>query len=173
LIIFTKVGSKQTNTKCLKNGIYDHWLPLYKLSKITENPRIRIGNESLNRVNTTKSLGVFIDDRLRWEDHIDSISKKVSRGIGAIKLIKPFVPESILKQIYNALVQPYFDYCSLVWQNCNLMLQSKLQKLQNRAARVITGDSWEICSTDVLSKLNWRPLNQIRLEGCFYSYVKY
>jgi hypothetical protein len=74
-----------------------------KLSKITENPRIRIGNESLNRVNTTKSLGVIIDDRLRWEDHIDSISKKVSRGIGAIKLIKPFVPESILKQIYNAL----------------------------------------------------------------------
>ena len=136
-----------------------------KLSKITENPMIRIGNEFLNRVNTTKSLGVIIDDRLRWEDHIDSISKKVSRGIGAIKLIKPFVPESILKQIYNALVQPYFDYCFLVWQNCNLTLQSKLQKLQNRAARVITGDSWEICSTDVLSKLNWRPLNQLRLEG--------
>ena len=136
-----------------------------KLSKITENPMIRIGNEFLNRVNTTKSLGVIIDDRLRWEDHIDSISKKVSRGIVAIKLIKPFVPESILKQIYNALVQPYFDYCFLVWQNCNLTLQSKLQKLQNRAARVITGDSWEICSTDVLSKLNWRPLNQLRLEG--------
>ena len=39
----------------------------------------------------------------------------------------------------------------------------KLQKLQNRAARVITGDNWEIRSKDVLSKLNWQPLNQIRL----------
>ena len=42
-------------------------------------------------------------------------------------------------------------------------MQLKLQKLQNRAARVITGDKWEIRSKDVLSKLNWQPLNQIRL----------
>ena len=78
-------------------------------------------------------------------------------------MIKPYVPKDCLNQIYNALVQPYFDYCSLVWQNCKLELQLKLQKLQNRAARVITGDNWEIRSKDVLSKLNWQPLNQIRL----------
>jgi hypothetical protein len=42
-------------------------------------------------------------------------------------------------------------------------LQLKLQKLQNRAARVITGDNWEIRSKVVLNKLNWQPLNQIRL----------
>ena len=65
-----------------------------------------------------------------------------------------------LSQVYNALVQPYFDYCSLVWQNCKLELQSKLQ---NRAARIITGDNWEIRSKDVLNKLNWLPLNQRRL----------
>ena len=42
-------------------------------------------------------------------------------------------------------------------------LQSKLQKLQNRAARIITGNNWEIRSKDVLNKLNWLPLNQRRL----------
>lgn len=45
-----------------------------------------------------------------------------------------------------------------------MTLQSKLQKLQNRAARVITGDSWEIRSKDILSKLHWQPLNRLRLE---------
>ena len=106
---------------------------------------------------------MIIDDKLKWEDQIDSISKNVSRGIGAIKLIEPYVPKECLSQVYNALVQPYFDYCSLVWQNCKLELQSKLQKLQNRAARIITGDNWEIRSKDVLNKLNWLPLNQRRL----------
>ena len=109
-----------------------------QLSRINVDPTIKIGGESINRVKTTKS-------------------KKVSSGIGAIKLIKLYVPKDCLNQIYNALVQPYFDYCicSLVWQNCKLELQLKLQKLQNRAARVITGDNWEIRSKDVLSKLNW------------------
>ena len=135
----------------------------HNLGKIDKDPVIKIGSETVNRVHTSKRLGVIIDDKLKWEDQIDSISKKVSRGIGAIKLIKPYVPKKCLTQVYNALVQPYFDYCSLVWQNCKLELQLKLQKLQNRAARIITGDNWEIRSKDVLNKLNWLPLNQRRL----------
>ena len=129
----------------------------HNLRKIDKDPVIKIGSETVKRVHTSKSLGVIIDDKLKWEDQIDSISKKVSRGIGAIKLIKPYVPKKCLSQVYNALVQPYFDYCSLVWQNCKLELQSKLQKLQNKAARIITGDNWEIRSKDVLNKLNWLP----------------
>jgi hypothetical protein len=39
-----------------------------------------------------------------------------------------------------SIVLPYFDYCSLVWENCSVYLQDKLQKMQNRAARVITGN---------------------------------
>ena len=37
-----------------------------------------------------------------------------------------------------------------------------MQRLQNRAARVITGDSYEISSSDILTKLNWETLGQMR-----------
>ena len=139
----------------------------HNLGKIDKDPVIKIGSETVNRVHTSKNLGVIIDDKLKWKTQIDSISKKVSRGNGAIKLIKPYVPKKCLTRVYNALVQPCFDYCSLVWQNCKLELQSKLQKLQNRAARIITGDNWEIRSKDVLDKLNWLPLNQRRLTDSY------
>ncbi len=43
-----------------------------------------------------------------------------------------------MQLIYNCLVQPYFDYCSAVWDSCSSYLGNKLQKLQNRAARVLT-----------------------------------
>ena len=135
----------------------------HNLGKIEKDPIIKIGSETVNRVHTSKSLGVIIDDKLKWENQIDSISKKVSRGIGAIKLIKPYLPKKCLTQVYNALVQPYFDYCSLV-QKC---------KLQNRAARIITGDNWEIRSKDVLKKLNWLPLNQLRLTERYCLCAKY
>ena len=39
--------------------------------------------------------------------------------------------------IYNALIQPVFDYCDAVWGNLNKGLASKIQKLQNRPARII------------------------------------
>ena len=48
------------------------------LSKINVDSTIKIGGESINRVKTTKSLGVVSDDKLKWEDNINSISKKVS-----------------------------------------------------------------------------------------------
>ena len=54
-----------------------------------------------------------------------------------MRRMRSFVPLETLKLIYNALVQPYFDYCSPLWDNCGGGLKDKLQRLQNRAARVI------------------------------------
>ena len=68
---------------------------------------------------------------MAWHSHIDI-------GIGTIKRIKPFVSLEILHYIYNALVQPHFYYCSIFWGNCCKTLSEKLQKLQNRAARILT-----------------------------------
>ena len=57
-----------------------------------------------------------------------------------------------------------FTLRSAVWDNCSKLLQEKLQKLQNHAARIITGDSYEIGSCEVLRKLNWTPLIKRRDE---------
>ena len=53
-----------------------------------------------------------------------------------------------------------FDNCSLVWDNFCKYLTNKLQKLQNRAARIITGRTYDVSSDDVLKELNWKPLKQ-------------
>ena len=52
------------------------------------------------------------------------------------------------------MVQPYFDYCSPLWDNCGKVLQDKLQKFQNRAAGIITGASYDVRSADVLDTLD-------------------
>ena len=85
---------------------------------------------------------------------------KVSKGIGMLRRIRQFVPKSTLLRICNAIVLSHFDYCSLVWDNCCEYLTDKLQKLQNRAARIITGKTYDVSSDDVLKELNWEPLKQ-------------
>ena len=52
--------------------------------------------------------------------------------------MRPFISKETAIQIFNALIMPHFDYCSSVWDCLSGYLSDKLQKLQNRAARVIT-----------------------------------
>ena len=93
----------------------------------------------IKRVKETKALGVYIDEFLSWNKHIEVISKKISSGIGAVRKLKPHVDHNTLICAYNALVLPHFDYCREVWDTINLTLCNRLQKLQNRAARIIVG----------------------------------
>ncbi len=82
-------------------------------------------------------LGVQIDEHLDWSKHIEFIADKISSGIGAIREAKEFVDRNTLVLIYNALVQPQFDYCCEIWDVLGQTLSDRVQKLQNRAARII------------------------------------
>ena len=123
-----------------------------------QTPTIRLGDTEVNRVSEIKTLGVVVDDQLLWKNHVDATIAKVSKGIGMLRRMKPYVPKFTLMHVYNALIMPHFDYCSLVWDTCSNYLIENLQKLQNRAARVISGKSYEIRSCEILSELGWRPL---------------
>ena len=48
------------------------------------------------------------------------------------------------------MILPYFDYCSMVWENCGNCALQRLQKMPNRAARLITGKSYEVRSSEIL-----------------------
>jgi hypothetical protein len=101
-----------------------------------------------NRVKATKSSGVHIDERLTWHEHIQNISKKVGAGISGLRRVREFVPLSTLLTIYNSLIQPLFDYCDVVWDSLPAAGASILQKLQNRAPRVITRQGYDIRYSD-------------------------
>ncbi len=90
------------------------------------------------------------------------IIKKVNAGIAVIKRMKTYVSQEFLKTVYNALIQPYFDYCCQLWDTCGIVLKEKLQKCQSRVARVITGASYDIWSADVLATLGWQTLDNRR-----------
>ena len=121
-------------------------------------PRIRIDNKSIEKVTHTRSLGLIIDNRLTWAIHISEISKKVSMAIGAMKRIRPCITTAAAVQTYNFLILPHFDYCSPVWDGLNNELSEKLQKIQNRAARVITKTSYDTRSRLLRKKLHWDTL---------------
>ena len=63
---------------------------------------------------------------------------------------------------YNALIAPHFDYCCEVWDTIGIGLSDRLQKLQNRAARVITDRKNEHGQSELQSEASERTQNQVR-----------
>ena len=119
---------------------------------------IEIDAKLITKVKEAKPLGVIIDEHLSWSNHTGELSKKISLGIGALKRIRPYISERTALQIYQALILPHFDYCSLVWGDCNLTLTDKLKKLQNRATRAITRSNYDSSASFLLNRLNWDDL---------------
>ena len=129
-----------------------------RLNTLTASPTIRMNSTQVSKVRATKSLGVIIADKLDWHSHIEKLTKKIASGIGALKRIRHLIPASTLHLIYQALVKPHFDYCDIVWGNCGKTLRDKLQKLQNRAARVLTFSNYDADTTELLEVLGWKNL---------------
>ena len=86
-----------------------------------------------------KFLGIIIDNKLTWKNHINVICNKISKGIGVMYKLH-MLPIHILKMIYNAIVVPYLNYANIAWGNAADVYLSRLLKLQKRAIRIVNHD---------------------------------
>ena len=87
--------------------------------------------EEIERKRSVKCLGVMLDDALSWKDQVESVRKKCFVGLAKLRRLKMLLSSRTKKQIYNALVLPHFDYCSVVWQEWSMELGKKLERVQN------------------------------------------
>ena len=75
--------------------------------------------------------------------------------------------------MYKSFIQPYFDYCSVVWEGMGSKLALKLRKLQNRAARTITFSSYESNFDPLLQEIRWDRLSIRRIRLLAIEMFKY
>ena len=73
----------------------------------------------------SKLVGVTIDESLTWAEHAAQIIKKLHAGLKASRRVRDFVNTLSLIMIYKASVEPYFTYCSPVWDSLGAGLSQK------------------------------------------------
>jgi len=99
--------------------------------------QISINGTLIKQVQSTKFLGVYLDQHLNWTTHIDSIIGKISKTCGILNKLKYRLPMTILLTIYQSLILPYLQYCAIVWANCSSTKLNSILILQKRAVRAI------------------------------------
>ncbi len=132
-----------------------------KLRSIDSEINIRINENEITRVDSVKSLGVYIDKLNILLGMIILINyvRKLHLLLVHYKRVRSFITIDASIQIYQALIQPHFDYCCTVWDGLGETLSTKLQKLQNRAARVIMRSSYDTDASVLLDNLRWDNLS--------------
>ena len=80
----------------------------------------------------------MIDSTLTWHSQIETISKKISRGIGLLYKIKPFVNIKIMKTLYYSLIYPHLLYDIEVWGTADTTAINSLLVLQKRIVRLLS-----------------------------------
>ena len=97
---------------------------------------------SIKVVSSSKYLGVFIDDKLNFQEHIYHLEKKVSRSVGILRKLKNYLPTHALFKLYYTLMHSHLLYGLIVWGNTYPTFLSKLNTLQNKTLLIVTKSEW-------------------------------
>ena len=110
----------------------------HQLNIITINST-RIGDSEIKPIASAKNLGVVIDNNLSMGNQITKTCSIAFYHIYNIKYIRKYLNRNLTEKIVHALIRSKLDYCnSLLLGLPNFLLQ-KLQRVQNAAAKIITG----------------------------------
>ena len=106
-------------------------------SEIGDFPPLELNDCEIKRVEKTKSLGVIIDEGLKWKDQYKSLIGKLAGGLSSLKKLKDVLPQSKLCDVYHALFESHIRYGNVVWGTISSSELQALQSLQNRALSII------------------------------------
>ena len=109
----------------------------------------------IKQLEEVKLLGVIIDNKLSWDNHIKKVVTKMGNAISIIKRCATNWTHQLVRPAIQALVLSNLDYCSIVWSTTSLSNIRKLQLVQNKAARVALSCGWRTYVIKMQKSLGW------------------
>ena len=120
---------------------------------------ISIVNHLIVPSTCAKNLGVVIDNRLCFSDHISQMCKSIYLEIRRLKQVSKYLNQTSLKTLASSFILSRLDYCNALLVNLPKCHIDKLQKLQNYAAKTILNKSLRDHVKPCFIELHWLPVN--------------
>ena len=104
-----------------------------------------------------KSLGVWIDSNLQFDNHVKKLCNKINGTLSFINKKKKYFTLETRKLMIDSLIFSSIRYCNIIWGKCNKTNRENIQKCINFAAKVVSnghhGKRDHV--TPLLQKLDW------------------
>lgn len=126
-------------------------------------PKLHFGGQPIPVVDQHKHLGITFSKDLRYKEHVNKIIRKVNITLSPIYPVAKFLTRSVLDQIYKTYVRPHFDYCDIIYDGHITTYDAiRLERLQNRAARLVTWTHFRTPTDKLKEDLGWENLETRR-----------
>ncbi len=178
LTIAARISACLANISC---WMKDHHLQLNlaktELLVVSANPSFHhnctfhLGSSIITPSKTARNLGVVIDVKLNFTDHITETARSCRFALYNIKKIRPFLSEHATQLLVQALVLSRLDYCNALLAGLSANSIKPLQLIQNTAARLIFNEPKRTHVTPLFIKVHWLPIAaRIKFKGLMFAY---
>ena len=151
-----------------------HYMIFTSKNKYVNDLDLKISDTQIERVYSTKFLGVHIDSQLSWKKHIEYTCSKLSKCTGILLKARKKLPKSALISLYYSFAYPYFIYCNHVWGNTYPSNLEKVVLIQKKLVRIITCSPYRAHTEPLLLANRLLSVKEINMyvNGIFmYNYV--
>ena len=121
---------------------------------------VTVGDTSVKTVSQAKDLGVIIDRTLSFEPHVNNICRSASLALRNIGHIRKYLDRTTTEKLVHAFLSNKLDCTNSILYGLPEYQLSKLQRIQNSAARLVTLSKKHEHITPILKELHWLPVKQ-------------
>ena len=129
-------------------------LKIHKLKLITHN------NDDI-KDRSVKVLGVYLDEKLNFEFHMQHVKAKINKAIFGLSRVKHIFTYESLRLIYFANIHSHINYCNLVFCMIPKKNINKIVIAQKKAVRIICKASYRAHTPPLFLKTNILPLKDL------------
>ena len=163
----TELDLLSTWLKSNKLSLNTHktFFQLFHRARIKTNNSVNIIVDKcvLNKVTSIKYLGVIIDHKLNWIEHISYVKNKISKGIGILYKARQFLEKRDLLNLYYSYIYPYLIYCIEIWGCAAKSHMNPLYLTQKKIIRIITFSHYISHTQPLFQDLSILPLEKLVL----------
>lgn len=124
----------------------------------------------IERVESSRILGLFINESLNFSTHFQTIQSKIIPFIFALKRIRHLISNQTAMNMYFAYIQSRIAYMNVIYQAAPNYLLNALEIIQRKALRIVLLKDW-YCSKSELYSVNCLPASQLcELSSCVLLY---
>ncbi|MCG8097314.1 MAG: hypothetical protein JAZ17_27465 [Candidatus Thiodiazotropha endolucinida] len=137
---------------------------IFTLKHIESLPNIIFDGTPVKFVTDHKHLGLTFSSNGKWHSHIENIKNSASKVVGIMRKLKYTFSRVALNQIYLSYLLPIIEYSCVVWDGCTIEDINSLQKIQNEAARIVTGLTRSVSLDNLYRECGWVSLLERRRQ---------
>ena len=172
--IYSLINTLENDTNILIKWFSNNYLKLNAekchllISKHSKDIHINVENEVIECENSVKLLGVTIDNKLNFNEHISNIYKKASQKLHVLARISNYMCQDKLRALMKAFIESQFGYCPLIWMFHSRTLNNRINRLHERALRLVYKNAHltfeELLHKDNSFTIHHRNLQKLAIE---------